>query len=262
MPTPYSELLGGLKVEGACATLAVPEDWMQGRSVFGGLQAAIALRAMRALVPGVPLRTLQVTFVAPVPGGAVRAKAQLLRTGKSATHVEARIVEGDQTLAVFLGVFGAPRASALRIRPSPAPLAQSRRIEFRHVPGVTPSFTQHFEPAWLRGLPPFTGDTQTDHVLEVGMRDPGPVTEAHVLAIADFIPPLGLSHLRAPAAGSSLTWMLEFFAEHFDRLPLGGWRLDATLTAAQDGYTSQSVMVWAPGGAPVALSRQSMVIFG
>lgn len=262
MPTPYSELLRGLQVEDASATLAVPDDWMQGRSVFGGLQAAIALRAMRALVPDTPLRTLQVTFVAPVPGGAVRAKAQLLRTGKSATHVEARIVEGDQTLAVFIGVFGTPRASSVKVRPSPAPLAQGRRIEFRHVPGLTPSFTQHFEPAWLRGLPPYTGDTQTDHVLEVGMRDAGPVTEAHILAIADFIPPIGLSHLRAPAAGSSLTWMLEFFVERFDRLPPGGWRLDADLTAAHDGYTSQSVMVWAPGGVPVALSRQSMVIFG
>jgi len=262
MPVSYSELLRRLTVENASATLAVPEDWMQGRSVFGGLQAAIALHAMRALVPDVPLRTLQGTFVAPVPGGVVRATAQLLRTGKSATHVEARIVDGSQTLAVFIGVFGTPRNSTVKVRPSVAPLAQERRLEFRHVAGVTPSFTQHFEPAWLRGLPPYMGDTETHHVLEVGMRDPGPATEAHILAIADFIPPIGLSHLRTPAAGSSLTWMLELFAERVDRFPLGGWRLDATLTAAQDGYTSQSVMVWAPGGTPVALSRQSMVIFG
>lgn len=262
MATPYSELLRGIVVDAQGASLAVPEDWMQGRSVFGGLQAAIALRAMRALVPEPPLRTFQGTFVAPVPGGTVRARAQVLRTGKSATHVEARLVDAGGTLAVFTAVFGTPRASAVGIRPQMPAVAQGRRLEFRHVPGVTPAFTQHFSPTWLQGLPPFTGDTQTHHVIDVSMKDDGPMSESHVLAIADFIPPLGLSHLRAPAAGSTLTWMLEVLADRLAGLPLDGWRLDAELVAAHDGYTSQSVMVWGPGGMPVALSRQSMVIFG
>ena len=46
--------------------LAIPDDWAQGRSVFGGLQAAFAVRAMRTLEPAAPLRSLQVTFVAPI----------------------------------------------------------------------------------------------------------------------------------------------------------------------------------------------------
>ena len=45
-------------------------------------------------------------------------------------------------------------------------------------------------------------------------------------------------------------------------VPVQKWRLDAELTAAADGYISQSTMVWGPGGEPVALSRQSMVVFG
>ena len=49
------------------------------------------------------LRSLQVTFLAPVPGGPVRARANILRSGKSATHVEARIVDGDNTLAIMVG---------------------------------------------------------------------------------------------------------------------------------------------------------------
>lgn len=262
MAIAYSALLRGLVVEGAVASLTVPADWMQGRSVFGGLQAAIALGAMRALVPEAPLRTLQATFAAPVAGGVVRAAARVLRTGKSATHVEARIMEGDATLALFVAVFGTSRPSTVSVRPHPGPATQGGSIAFPYVPGVTPDFTQHFEVAWLRGLPPFRGDAETAHVLELRMRDDAPATEAHVLAIADFIPPIGLSHLRAPAAGSTLTWMLELLGEPFAGLPLGGWRLDAELIAAQDGYTSQSVMVWGPGGVPVALSRQSMVIFG
>lgn len=262
MATTYSELLRALVAQDGGARLAVPEDWMQGRSVFGGLQAAIALGAMRSVAPPAPLRTLQGTCVAPVPGGEVQARAQVLRTGKSATHVEARIVDGAATLAIFTAVFGTPRASSVRIQPAPAPVEGEQRLALPRAAGVAPSFTQHFEPVWRRGLPPFTGDTQTRHVIELAMRDPGPVTEAHLLAIADFIPPLGLSHLRAPAPGSTLTWMIELLRQDFAGLPPGGWRLDAELVAAQDGYTSQSVRIWAPDNTLAALSRQSMVIFG
>ena len=58
------------------ATIEIPSDWLQGRSMFGGMQAALALKAMRTLVPEeFPLRTLQTTFMAPIPAG--RATARL-----------------------------------------------------------------------------------------------------------------------------------------------------------------------------------------
>jgi hypothetical protein len=94
------------------------------------------------------------------------------------------------------------------------------------------------------------------------MKDDGPTTEGHVISIADFIPPVALSHLDSPAPGSTLTWMLEFLRDDVGKLPLTGWRVDAELVAARDGYTSQSVMVFGPDGTPVALSRQSMLVFG
>ncbi len=240
----------------------VPEDWMQGRSVFGGLQIALALAAMRPLVPDVPLRTVQATFVAPVPEGAMRVRAEVMRRGKSATHVEARIVDGETTLAVAIGVFGAARSSTVAVARTQPEVPPSRGWDFAYVPGVTPAFTQHFAARWLRGGLPFSGDVGLEHVIEVSMHDPGPCTEGHVIALADFLPPLALAHLRAPAPGSTLTWMLELCVDRFDDLPLSGWRTDAELVAARDGYTNQSAMLYGPSGALVALSRQSMVVFG
>jgi acyl-CoA thioesterase len=259
----FSEVMQSLKPDGDCWSAAVPEDWMQGRSVFGGLQAAFALRAMRALVPAdLPLRTLQATFMAPVPAGAVRVRAKVLRQGKSAVHVEARFEDGAQTLCLLMGVFGAGRISAVAIMPRQEPVENRKPLEFRHIPGVTPNFTRHFPSRWLRGGLPFTGHAQPEAVIEINMQDTGLVSEYHVLAIADFIPPVALSLLKTPSPGSSLTWMIEFLRERFDDLPLPGWRVDAQLIAASGGYTNQSVMVWGPGGIPVALSRQSMVVFG
>jgi len=94
------------------------------------------------------------------------------------------------------------------------------------------------------------------------MRDTGHATESHVVAMADFIPPVALSFLTAPVAAASLTWMLELLPEKFDSLPLEGWRIDAQMVAAHNGYLSQSLALWGPGGEPVALGRQTMVVFG
>ncbi|HEX3597560.1 MAG TPA: thioesterase family protein [Polyangiaceae bacterium] len=259
----FSEILRSMVQDDGTWRAMVSEPWLQGRSIFGGLQAALMLRAMRSLLPApVPLRVFQTSFVAPVPAGSVRVRASRLRVGKSATQIEARIVDGDRTLAVALAVFGAPRP--LRIHVVPSRGAEPSGVPFKvpHVPGITPSFLQHFDLEWLEGALLFTGATSTKAVLRVGLRDDALTTEEHVLAIADAPPPIAMSFLTEPAPGSSMTWTLEMLSESVAALPLGGYRLDAELVAGSGGYTSQSVMVWGPGGEPVALSRQSMVVFG
>ena len=260
--TPWTQLFARLRTGAGRASLEVTPDWLQGRTVFGGLQAAVGLRAMRTLVPELPLRTLQGTFLAPVPQGALTATARVLRTGKSATHVEAHLVDGDAVLAVLIGVFGGARASTVSVMPRQPPVEAARPLDFGYIPGVMPAFTQHFKVRFLRGGVPYSGAAQTDNVLEVSLRDAGPATEGHLLAMADFIPPIALSHLKAPAPGSTLTWMIETLADRFDGLALENWRVDATMAAARDGYTSQSLMVWGPNGEPLATSHQSMVVFG
>ena len=259
----FSEVLKSVRRDGDEWIASISEDWLQGRSAFGGLQAAVAVAAMRELVPGaVPLRSLQVTFVAPVAAGTVRIAAKILRQGKSVTHVEARLLDGDATACLVIGVFGAARASALRVWPAqPAVEAMAAPQVLRYVPGVLPQFTQHFDARWLQGGIPFSGSKQTAQVVEVGLKDEGTADEAQAIAFADFIPPVALSMLQQPAPGSSLTWMLELFADSRG-LPLQAWRIDAQLQVAQDGYTSQQVMLWGPNGEPIALSRQSMVVFG
>jgi acyl-CoA thioesterase len=262
MSISFSQLMRRAKRERGSVELDVSSDWMQGRSVFGGLQVVVALEAMRTYVPSTVLRTLQATFVAPVPEGVVAARAQVLRQGKSATHVEARLVGGGETLATVIGVFGRARSSkAVRSLRRPE-VAVDEPLDLVYVPGAFPSFTQHFAARWLRGPLPFSAQPSHEQIVEVAMKDEGPATEGHVVAIADFIPPIALSYLDAPAPASTLTWMLEFLRDDVASLPLTGWRVDAELVAARDGYTSQAVTVWAPDGTAAALSHQSMLVFG
>src|SRR6478672_9030199 len=165
MPTPLSVLLSQIDVREGTSRVDVPEDWLQGRTLFGGMQALVGLAAMRSLAPAAPLRSLQVTFLAPVPGGPVTARAQILRSGKSATHVQSRIVDGDKTLCTMVGVFGLPRASAIALRPAQpsAPASEARVLPW--IPGVTPNFTQHFKARWVVGAPPWAGVTESRNVI-------------------------------------------------------------------------------------------------
>ncbi|MBF0238056.1 MAG: thioesterase family protein [SAR324 cluster bacterium] len=259
----YSELLQSMKQEENGWTALMTEDWLQGRSAFGGIQAAIAVKAMRHLVSEeMPLRSLQTTFIAPVPPGTFRVTAQVLRSSKNTTHVEARLLEGDKILALLIGVFGGSRPSKIIRVPQQSEVVCDKPVELRFIPGVVPNFTQHFSAFWIRGGLPFSGNPLPEVVVEVSMKDSGFATESHILAIADFIPPVALSMMNTPSAGSSLTWMLEFLGDSLQSRPLEHWRIDAEMVAGQEGYTSQSVMIWGPGGEPVALSRQSMVVFG
>jgi acyl-CoA thioesterase len=254
-----SELLQQCIADAGTATLDVGDDWMQGRSVFGGLQAAVALRAMRTLVPELPLRTLQMTFVAPVAQH-VQAAARVLRTGRSATHVEARLGGDGETLAVAIGVFGARRDSIVRHDLPPA-VPMQPKAKLSYVPGVLPSFMQQFDITLLAGALPFAGTKVERTDYELGMHDSGEATEDHLLSIADFVPPVAFSWMPGPVPGSSLTWMLEILDHGFVRQPLAGWRIITEMTAARDGYISQSSTIHAPDGSAVALSRQSMVVF-
>jgi Thioesterase-like superfamily len=257
-----SQVLDSLARRDGVCTASAPDDWMQGRSLFGGLQVALALRAMRGLVPAeLPLRVLQTTFVAPVTG-ALEIHPRLLRVGKGTTHAEARVIERDQVTTLVVGVFGRGRPSNAEVRPPPpAPSPDApHAVPFPFIPGLSPAFAQHFKMRILSGPLPYSGSRLPPKaVFEVSLADTAATSEAHVVAIGDALPPLALAE---PAPGSSVTWTLELLGDRFDALPLAGWQVEAEVRAAHNGYTSQSSAIFGPGGEPVALSHQSMVVFG
>ena len=257
-----SELLRAARRRPGSLVSQVTDDWLQGRSAFGGLQGAFAVEAMRTLVDAsFPLRTFQMTFVAPIGPGECATRASVLRAGKNTMHVEARIVNGEKTLAHAVGVFGHARESIVK-RDLPTAPARKTGTPLPYVPNLMPSFFQHFDVALLDGALPYSGRPVHRNVFELGLKDSSKATDAHLIALADFVPPVALSWMPKPVPGSSMTWMLEFLDQDFAQQPLGGWLVDSEMVAARDGYTSQSTTLWSPAGLPTMLSRQSMVVFG
>lgn len=244
-------------------TASVADGWTQGRSVYGGLQAILAVEAMQAFGEGLPLRTLQATLCAPVPAGTVEVRARLLRQGNNTRQVEARIVSGDETLAAFVGIFGRARESAVVLDAQRAsdPDRPGTRLPF--LKGVLPAFVQHFDVTLLEGHVPGSGRQDTGHRYRLSLKDSTDVAGMpHLLAFADYPPPIGLSWLRGFKPASTMTWMLTFTGQPFDGLPLADWSIDVRLEAARDGYTQQSLTVYAPDGRPLVHGTQCMVVFG
>jgi acyl-CoA thioesterase len=78
----------------------------------GGLVTAIALRAMAAELddPGQRLRVLHTTYAAQVAGGPVEVDVELLRRGRSMSHLRAEVRNpGAARGHLTTGIFGAPR---------------------------------------------------------------------------------------------------------------------------------------------------------
>src|SRR3954464_3422552 len=78
----------------------------------GGIVTALALRAMTDTLdhPEQRLRTLHTTFVAQVAAGPVTIEVELLRQGRSMSHLRAEVMNtGARRGHVTTAVFGAPR---------------------------------------------------------------------------------------------------------------------------------------------------------
>jgi len=265
----FSEVLGSVQEQDGAWAATIPDNWAQGRTSFGGLLTALAVRAMRGLVPSAPLRVVQTTFIAPVPAGTVRIEAKLLRSGKSASHVEARLYDQGQVACLVVAIFGAARESAIRVQP-PAPavkLAPEQSQPFPWIEGVTPVFTREVVMRWASGRMPYMGAPEPKTQVYVGFREEpfagnGRLGESQLIGYADIIPSPGLSMLRKPAVASSLTWTLEFLSDDYGPAREGLWLMDAEVTSAGQGYLNQSATLWSPEWQAVALSRQSVVAFG
>jgi acyl-CoA thioesterase II len=262
----FSELLQAVRDNPQA--VSIPAQWGQGRASFGGLVAALVYQAMRAHVPaGRPVRSLAITFVGPAaPDVPVSFEVEVLREGKAVSQVLGRALQDGQVVTLVQGSFGAGRESRIAVHAEPAPQAKpvEECQELPYIANVTPEFTRYLAMRWAFGGMPFSANPAREMGGWVRLRDQNnaePVSEAHLLALVDAWPPALLSHLSAPAPGSSLTWTIEF-VQPVSELNTQDWCLyRAQIEHARDGYGHVAAALWSPAGELLALSRQTVVVF-
>ncbi len=241
----------------------VPATWMQGRTTYGGLTAALCHEAARELGGGAPLRSAQVAFIGPV-GGRVSVAAAILRTGRSSAFVGADLFGEDGSLAArTLFVFGARRESALVLDAMPAmpDVPGPDALPGFFGGGPAPEFARNFETALAFGPRPVTGASTADIGLwmrHLDRRTPDDMTA--ILAIGDAPPPAALSLFAQPGRISSMTWSMDILADTLQTMD-GWWFARHTAETAAHGYSSQAMTLWNRSGTPIMTGRQTIALF-
>lgn len=254
--------------QAATGTAHVEEGWGQGRATYGGLVAGLLLSAIKATTDEggtPPLRSMTVSFVAPVTAGSAGIEARVLRAGSRATQAEAHLVQEGQVGAAMLASFGGERESTVQVTPRvlmpdlPAPDGVEA---LPHIPGMTPDFFQHVELRLADGGWPYSG-AHTSH-MQGWMRfreAPPTFDEEHFVSLVDAWPPAVIQMLSTPAPASSLTWTLEILGD-ITAAPDTHWAYDVRTDHAAHGYAHTEAHVWRPDGSLVAISRQTVAVFG
>ena len=262
----FAELLAAL-ADSPQQEVTIPTGWAQGRAGYGGLIAALVYQGMRAKVPGDrPVRSLAITFVGPVaPGESMQVEAQVLREGKAVTQMLGMGKQNGQVMCIIQGSFGASRESVVAVPSLPAPAAKAPADcpDMPYVEGLNPVFIKHFAVRWAFGDLPFTNSRKREMGGWMRFReDEGSVQAAHILGLVDVWPPALLPHLQQRVPASSLTWTIEFMQPQ-PEIGNTEWLLyRAEIEHARDGYGHVSAMVWREDGTLVAISRQTVTVFG
>ena len=213
MSLTFTELLGGLREnEAGDLAVTIPESWMQGRTTYGGLSAALCLAAVERNHPNLPpLRSAQINFVGPA-GGPVSVSSKVLRQGRSVAYISAELVgeQGLATHAVFC--FGAKRESRLDrdfTQPPSTPDPEESKSFFTPE-NRGPVFTSNFECKLAAGARPVSGSDKSEHFIWARNRDTAAIGTTALLGLADMPPPAVLPMFKEFAPISSMTWMLNF----------------------------------------------------
>jgi acyl-CoA thioesterase len=260
--TEFTELLGRVTQHGEAWTVDVSDDWLQGRTLYGGLSAALCLAgAQRSFSDLPPLRSAQFAFVGPA-SGQLQIRPALLRKGKSTLFCGVDVVgeAGLATRATFC--FGAARPSAFAhtaLASPPAKAPGDCPDFFRNAPPAL-RFLEHIEGRLVGGALPFSGSTDPRMTLWLRHREPLIPSMVSLLALADAPPPAASAMSDKPAIISTMTWSIDMLTDTI--ATTDGWFL--AHNAAErigDGYSSQAMTVWDAKGAPVMASRQNVAVF-
>ncbi len=261
--TPLSHLLASLTRTEDGLTAAIGDDWRQGRTLYGGLSAALCVQAATNALPEPrPLRSAQFAFVGPATG-TVTARATILRQGKSTLFASADL-HGEAGLATHaLLCFAAPRPSSLAHADLPPPAVPPAEDcpNFFH-PKLAPAFAQHFEARRAGGAMPVSGSDNPELLLWIRHRDPDLRLDATALvALADAAPPAAMTLFTAPAPISTMTWSVDVLQDDRPQDPASWVLMRSTALTAAHGYSVQAMNIWDDSGRPLLTATQCVAVF-
>ena len=253
-----ADALSALTSRGDSYIIETPEAWTQGRTLYGGMTAALCFEsAKRQSLVQAPFRSAQFIFVGPA-SGELTFRAELLRAGRSSTAVSVDCASAAGMAARASFLFGADRSSLVEntaALPSPLPPADDCPVFIERTGG----FHDNFELRLAEGSPLFSGGLP-GFTVWVRFRDaPDVDATTALLALADALPPAAMARFTAFAPISTTTWTVDVADVPSS---MNGWHLlHSESDHSANGYSMQTMRLWSVSGTLLATGRQVVAIF-
>jgi acyl-CoA thioesterase len=256
-----SDLLSPITGASGAISLRHPENWMQGRTLYGGASALIAYtQAIRAFPDLPPLRAAQIGFVAPV-GEELELHAEIVRQGRNVTQLRSEILRDGRTALTSFWLFGEGRdANALHASEPPVDFPSPPEESEEVMAGRGPSFIRNnFE---IRRAQDMSGPGKPvvrRWARLTGAEGLDPISS--LVLIGDVLPPGAMRAMQRQGPISSINWSFNLL----DTAPStrdGWWLSENASQHADQGYSSERLRLWNSEGRQVLDGLQSVAIFG
>jgi acyl-CoA thioesterase len=258
----FSDTLASLAQDGEQFHVEPSEEWRQGRTLFGGLSACLAVLSARRAFPQLPpLRSAQFAFIGPVTG-ALFLTPSMLRTGKSATFIEVEGRAETNTVLRATLVFGVARQSSHSYSALSIPhVAPPGALPPLLTKPFAPTFSHQFETRLAGGARALSGAAKPEFLAWISHCDrsaPNDITS--IIALCDAVPPPALVMFTQFPQISTMTWSIDVLRDEFVGSRWHLARVESDFNS--DGYSTQQSVLWESFGTPVLISRQMVALFG
>ncbi len=190
-------------------------SWRQGRGIYGGLVAALFVRALEAEAGrGQRLVRITTSFTAPLPEGPGEIVVTPVRSARNVSVLRAELTlpEERAVIASCLATLARPRPGTplehhgrrMPSAPSPDDVAEGPRELY------LPTFAPHFELRQCLGPRAFSGTPPTRIGGYCRPREPAPTDPALVAALLDAWPPAAVALSTRPCPVASLELTIHF----------------------------------------------------
>ena len=237
------------------------EDWMQGRTLYGGASALVAYTAaVRALPELPPLRSMQVAFVAPL-GAEVEPKVELVRQGRNVAQVRCELlVDGQPALVTFM-LFGTGREpnavhDAQPVEPWPGAPEENELLDVSKGPAFV-SRNYEWRRAQEQSGPGQPVVRRWFRLKERELLDP----TSELVLVGDTLPPGAMRAMKRQGPISSINWSMNLL-DPLATTREGWWLAETSSEHADAGYSSERLRLWNADGRLVMTGLQCVAVFG
>ena len=248
---------------------SISEEWGQGRSIFGGLTAALVLVHIESNIDltGRDLRTVNIHFCgATMADTTCEFRHRILSAGRSVIQIEGQLLQNGEVKTEIIACFTTQRVSAIEIteptKQFPVAVQDTSEMPVEFKKGSAPLFVSYFDLRQTNDNFLFSGSNSS--LITGWMRFAKPsevLNDATILALIDAWPPAILPMMTTKAPSSTITWNVEFM---YPRPPLEVEDLlyyECSGIEAGQGYAHTEGKIYHPNGQLLALNRQMVGVY-